>query len=344
MAFVNRLKPFLAPVMYRLFGEQVPEAEVLQPSETEGVLPPVLLPGMLEKVTATDEHSILAYHLTACIETVVTHAPVHRRTYENALVRRSGYSTWRHRERYDADIGWSGLQGAIQTLPEVRYCHNYVSWRYFGHWLTDSIPSALIDPQFGELWMPPNQEWGHAMDYLRILDMPIVDAPLVHAEKLIVYQDFGQGSHKRARYNKIRGLLHAQFSNPSNIECVYLRRGGTGVPRWIADENLLIDELIRRNWLILDIATATVEVLQRALCNASFVVSIDGSHLDHAHLSLRSGAVMLILMPHDRFSSRQLGPCRAHQVVPALVVMDGSQNEGYKVVIDEVLSTLDLAV
>ena len=343
MLFINRLKPIVAPIIYRLMGEKEPESDILQPSETEAVRPPVLLPGMLEKVTGTDEHSVLSFHLTACTETTVTHAPVYRSTYRNAFVRRSGYATWRRRERYDTDIGWSERGEAIQAFRDVRYCHSYVSWRYFGHWLTDSIPSALIDPELGELWMPPGKDWGHAKDYLAVLDIPIIKNPLVFAERLTVYQDFGQGSHKRARYDDIRDRLHSRFGGSSKFECVYLRRGNTGVPRWIANEDRLVEELVRRNWLVLDIASATVEELQRALCNARIVMSIDGSHLDHAHLSLRSGAVMLILMPHDRFSSRQLGPCRAHGVTPALFVMEGSQQEGYIVDTDDVLKTVDMA-
>ena len=123
----------------------------MQGEETEAVQPPVLLPDMLARVTGTDEHSMLVEHLTAGRKTLVSHAPVLRFTYRNALVWRSGFATWRHSERYDRSRRLAELTGPIVEVPTLRYCHNYVTWRYFGHWLTDAIPSALIDRNRGAL-------------------------------------------------------------------------------------------------------------------------------------------------------------------------------------------------
>lgn len=101
---------------------------------------------MLDRVTGTDELSVLADHLAAARETVVTHAPVLRRTYRHALVRRAGFATWRYHERYLRAMCLAELTGPVQRMPELRHCHNYLIWRHFGHWLTDAIPSALIAP------------------------------------------------------------------------------------------------------------------------------------------------------------------------------------------------------
>lgn len=343
MALTVRLNPLRAPVIRRVFGARMPEAYILQPQETEAVRPPAILPGMLDRVIGTDEHSVLADHLITARETIVTHAPVLRRTYRNALVRRSGFATWGYNESYDRHIRAGKSAGPILHVPEMRYCHNYVIWRYFGHWLTDAIPSALIDPGQGELWMPPHADWCHAKKYSDTLDLTIVEAPLVHADQLIVYQDFGQGSHKQARYAAIRSQLHEQFGSGEFSECVYIKRGTDGAQRFIVNERALIDELVARNWVILDVSTTTVEELQRVLCRARVVVSIDGSHLDHAHLSLQAGAVMVVLMPQDRFSTRQIGPIRAHRVSPGLVVLNGTQAQGYQADIEEILRTVDLA-
>jgi capsular polysaccharide biosynthesis protein len=166
---------------------------------------------------------------------------------------------------------------------------------------------------------------------------------LVYADRLITYQDHGQGSHKQARYAQIRDRLHARFGGGDATGCVYLCRGRTGATRLIVNEAALIDDLVARNWQILDIASASVAQLQRALCRARVVVSIDGSHLAHAHLALRPGALMVVLMPHDRFTSIHLGYCRAHGVIPAMVVLLGAQGGGYQVNLDELLRTIDLA-
>ena len=337
-----RLKPLLAPVINRILGPGRPEVEILQTEETEAVRPPAMLPGMLDRVTGTDEHSDLSGHLAATRATMVTHAPVVRTTYLNALVRRSGFATLRLNERHDRHRHLAELVGPIQPVPALLYCHDYWIWHYFGHWMNDAIPLAFIDPDLGALWMPARPDWSHAADYLKALDLSVVAAPVVHAERLITYQDFGQGSHKQARYQTIRDRLHARFGRQTANEYVYLRRGRTGAPRWIANEDALIDALVARNWRSLNVSTASVAELQDALCQAKVVVSIDGSHLSHAHLSLPRGASMVVLMPQDRFTSNHFGRCRAHQVSPGLVVLQGTQALGYHADVDEVLKTVHL--
>ncbi|MDX8346482.1 glycosyltransferase family 61 protein [Cognatiyoonia sp. IB215446] len=326
----------------RLVGGDEPQSEVLQPEERQTVRPPTMLPGMLDRVTDTDEHSILSIHLDVARATEALHAPVLRQVYHNSIVRRSGFATWRHSERYGGAAEFAELTGSIMRVPELRYCHNYVNWRYFGHWLTDAIPSALIEPEQGALWMPPHPCWGHAAAYIEVLNLAPLKASVVHADRLIVYQDYGQGSHKRARYITIRDALHKAFATPDPAECVYIRRGKTGVQRTIASEAAILEELDKRGWKILDVADADVEDLQRAVYGAKVVVSIDGSHLDHAHLSLIPGSVMVVLMPGDRFSTRQVGLCQAHDVSIGFVVLNGNQDDGYLVELDEVLRTVDL--
>ena len=343
MTLLARLNPLIAPVLCRVQRGRGPEAQVIQPAETEAVRPPAMLPGMLDRVTGTDEHSVLAFHLEAVTQTQVTHAPVLRWTYRNALVRRSGFATAWHQERYGKSRNLAELAGPIAQVATLRYCYNYVIWRYFGHWLSDAIPSSLIDSAQGELWMPPQAGSTHAADYLRALDLSVVAAPVVQADELIVYQDFGQGSHQRARNRIIRDRLHARFGGSEANHCLYIRRGTTGAPRSIVNETALLDELHRRNWQIVDVATASTAQLQRAVCRARVVVSMEGSHINHAHTVLRTGAVLVVLTPQDRFGSNQLGFSRAGGVTPGIVVLSGSQAQGYVVNVDEVLRTVDLA-
>ncbi|NBE08653.1 glycosyltransferase 61 family protein [Paragemmobacter ruber] len=339
------LRPNLvvAPFVCRLLGNGQPEAEVLHPEEVEAVTPPAMLEGMLDRVTGTDEHSVLAHHISASVETSVRHVAVLRRVHRNALMSRGGFVTWRHKENYDR--AWRSVDAGapLREVALARYCNSYVSWRYFGHWLTDAIPTSLIEPDLGALWMPAHPAWGHAADYRRALDLPTMTEAWVHAEELVTYQDFGQGTHKQRRFDVIRRKLQARFGTGQAGDLVYLRRGRTGAPRWIRDEDRLVDALVARDWKIVDVGTASVAELQQALCRARVVVSIDGSHLDHAHLCLLPGSTMIVLIPQDRYTARQLGLCRAHKVSPGFVVLPGSAEAGYVADLDEVLQTVDLA-
>jgi hypothetical protein len=345
MAAASRLKPLAAPLLGRLSGHGGPvEEDILQPAEDEAVTPPVLLEGMLDRVTGTDEHSTLDYHLQAATETRVTHAPVVRRVWRDALVRRDGWSVWTTGERYAGIRRAVDLSSSLIDVPVLRYCHSYVSWRYFGHWLTDSIPTALLEPSDGFAWLPSDPGWSHAAPYREALGLPAPGAPIARARRLVTYQDHGQGSLKRARYETLRDRLHQRWRTDGPALSVYLRRGRTGAARLVADEDALVGALVARGWTVVDMASATVDALQSALCRADAVLSLDGSHLTHAQMSLRPGAALVVLLPHDRFTTTHVGLARAHDVSTGLVVMAGGGPDGYRVDMDEVLRTVALTV
>lgn len=337
-----RLKPLSAPFLQRLIGPDHPETDVLQPAETVSVPKTAFIPGMLDRVTAADEYSTLDFHLHTALSTVARHEPVLRRVWRNALVRRRGYATWRRRERYERRVALGELVEPVERLPLVRYCHSWASWRYFGHWLIDSLPTAMIEPDLGALWMPYASGWAHPPQYLDALALPAVPDHTILAQELVTYQDFSQGSHKIARYNRIRDQLQARFGGGPSA-AVYLRRAKTGARRAIANEDALVAALQAQGWLIVDTATASVDALQRALCAASIVVSIDGSHLEHAQLSVLPGRTLVLLVPHDRFTLQHVALAHAHGVKPGFVVLNGSQEAGYIADLDEILRTVDLA-
>jgi len=339
---LDRLKPLVAPVVGRIFQYDGSEMDVLQPEETEAVTPPALLPGMLDRVTGTDEHATLSLMLESARTTVVTHAPVIRRVYRKAIVRRSGFATWSKSERYASELRASELVGPLMHVPVLRCCLNYVSWRYFGHWLMDAVPAALIEPETGMPWLPPESSWGHARDYLNIFDISSLEAPLVHADRLIVYQDFSQGSHKRTRYRRLRDMVHDRFGGADATDRVYIRRGATGARRQITNEPELLEQLAARGWKIIDVATASAEALQRCLCKARCVVGIEGSHLNHAYFSLPAGSSMVILTPGDRFTTTQLGRCNANRISNGMVILNGTEKDGYRIDMDDLWRTIDL--
>ena len=343
MPFTPRFYPLIAPFAAKLLGPAKVEVEELHAAETTPVRPPAMLPGMIDRATDGNEHSPLAQELETALATEVTHAPVIRHRLRDALVRRDGFATPRRLDRYAGRVRAADFTDPLTEVGTLRYCLDPVIRRYFGHWLTDAIPTAHIEPELGSLWMPHNPGWGHAPGYLEALSLAPLTAPLVHAEELILYQDYGQGRHKQARYAAIRQALHSTFGGAGGGDCVYIRRGATGVAREVSGEDALIERLVARGWLVVDVATASVADLQRALCGARVVVSVDGSNIDHAHLSLAPGGVMVVLIPHDRFTVRQLGLSRAHGVSPGVVVMEGAAGGGYRVDLDEVLRTVDLA-
>ncbi len=342
MKHFTRLNPLTAPALRRVLNPRGPEPEVLQPTEVQTVQPPAMLPGMLDRVTGSDEHLPVSYHIAATLQTKVTHAPVLRFTYRNALVRRSGFATAAHQLRFGKSRDLRELLGPVGSIPRVRFCYNSVIQRYFGHWMSDGIPSAYIDPDRGQLWMPHQPTWTHAPKYLSALNLSVEATSVVQADELVVYQDYAQGSHKRARYAAIRDRLHTLFGGGEATDYLYLQRGLTGERRIIANEDAFCAELRRRNWKILDVATASMADMQRALCRARVVVGIEGSQLNHAQASLKPGSVLVVLIPNDRFGSTHPERSRAHDTRCGIVVLPGSKAAGYHVDKDEVFRTIEL--
>lgn len=339
-----RLNPFIAPMIRRISQADGVTVEELQPEETEVLPPAAILPGQIDRVTSTDGLSPLEYHLQSLTATTFRHAPVLRKMAKNAIVAFDGFATARHSRRYSSALFAQVLGQSLASVNRLRYCHEALASRHFGHWLTDAMLESLIDgPELGDLWMPAPRKWHHAAHYQQILDLPSVDADLVFARELIFYQDFGQGSHKRARYAKIRRALHARHGAATGAECVFISRGNTGAARLIRDQARLVDELVRHNWTIVEVSTASVDQLQTALCSARIVVSIDGSHLTHAQLSLTPGSVLIVLVPHDRFTTVHLDYANANRISAGFVVLEGSAGEGYVLNWDEVMRTIDLS-
>lgn len=345
MSPIARLLPFAQPIAHLMLGAiPRPAPSVIARTVVAPVSPPVMLPGQLDRVTGTDEHSTLDFHRDCATEREAEHAPVLRWTIRRALVGRNGFVGSSAKEKYGDGLGQAALRAPLRRVGALRYCHDYVTWRYFGHWLMDAIPKAMIDPDMGELWMPHQPGWTHAPEFLSALGLQPAQDELISADHLYVYQDFAQGPHKSERYGQLRAKLHAAFGSVAGNDRVYLMRGATGSPRLVANEMAFVDRLSMLGWTICDVGSMTARDLHRALHRAKVVVSMEGSHINHAHLALEQGAALIMLVPADRFTTNQIGRCRANGVTPGIVVVKGTARTGYHVDADEVLRTVDLAL
>lgn len=344
MPAFSRLKPIAAPMLKRLLSPQEPDIEVVHPAETQSVQHPRYLQGMLDRVTSTPIPSQLEHHLEVVTAQSYNHAAVLRKTLRNVLVYPAGYAAWRKDAFYSPKRDLSGLKNPIVHVPKLRFCMNSVVWRYFGHWMSDAVPSSLIDPDEGALWIRPDPSWQHAQEYLDIFEISPLEAPLVHAKELVFYQDFGQGSHKRARYAELQNRVRKSLGNPDLSDYVYLRRGATGSRRVIANEDALVEKLTAMGWKIFDIGSASAKEMQQTICKAKVVLGIEGSHINHAQYGLAAKTALVILIPNDRFVTLHLARASAKNIASGFVVLEGTNEAGYLVNVDEVLRTVDLTL
>jgi hypothetical protein len=173
------------------------------------------------------------------------------------------------------------------------------SW--FGHWLMDEIPLHLLAVRYAPAVGHRRTIYDHEPGYLRGLgleDSQRLETAFV--ETLVVVDEFAQNAHKTLRYHHARERLRSGI--PTLLEKrVFLKRGGTGQARRMSNEDALAERLAREGFEVLEIGKATLEDLRKALLTASVVVSVEGSHLDHALYLMPEGAAMIILNPPARF-------------------------------------------
>lgn len=335
----NRLSP------RRGLAEAAVETVVLQPAEVEHIRPLIFLPGQIEKATAAvPGHASLADEVAIARNTKLLHAPVIRHTLEKCLVHPAGVDFRGGSLRKKGVDFRSLVSGNIRRLSDAIYCMSGVSHEYFGHWLQDACAAALLQREGEALLLDVRPDWPHAREYMGALSLEGETSPLQLVERLSVYQDHGQGSHKRRRYADMRRRLDASFGVCSTgAPLVYFRRGGSGAARIVANEAEVIAALVDQGFEVFDLNSASAREIFIRFRDARAVVSMDGSHLNHLYLSLPRDATLLTLVPADRFTMNQVGYAAAAGLRYGFVVVE-PKPEGYFVSTSDLLATLRLAL
>src|SRR5216684_2597555 len=93
------------------------------------------------------------------------------------------------------------------------------------------------------------------------------DAGRATVSNLIIFQDYAQNSLKRKRYEILRERLCGYFP-----ALVYLRRGNTAVSRVISNEDVVIEALRKRGFVVVDVESDPLEKIIDILMAAKIVV------------------------------------------------------------------------
>lgn len=347
--FSARIHPLRA--LLRRLGGATPDmfdvadaVEILTGPEREPRAPVIALPGQFEKATAASPLAgSLSTEMDMLQSPVVQHAPVVRYTFHNCLLREGGVEAPRGRFRVGGPMGFGPVMGAVQHVDTGHFCMTGVSRSYFGHWLQDACSTALLAPAGETVFLDRLEGTTHGPAYLDALALAPEPFPVCHVQTLHLYQDFGQGSSKRARYTEMRRRLAAAFpSERDGAEKLYVRRGVSGQSRLIAHEDALIDRLSQDGFEVLDITEADLATIQQKCRHAQIVVSMEGSHLNHLQLAMPKGGCIIAIMPGDRISALQAGYAQATGLRFGMVMADPGA-DGYSVDISALLDTLDLA-
>jgi Glycosyltransferase 61 len=320
--------------------------DVLCPEENTIIRPAIFLPGQIDRVIdykATDpwSHPTKEIEIAEAISTTATHAPTVAYHIKDAVLFDGSIYAGRFRHSIaDKSLFVSAVHEPYHIKTSA-LASSYFGTKYFGHWLRDDCTKYLLAEEFGLPLCLRAAAFGHQQKYQAYFSQDWTPIDRARIDHLVVFQDFSQNSLKRKRYRVLRERIKARFPGNIRRSHVYLRRGQTGALRIIQNEDEIIDALIKRGFVILDVASDSLDHIIGTLVNANIVVSLEGSHIAHCVFASPENSGLLVLQPPDRFAAMHRGWSECLGIRFGFVV--GAVGDvGYYFTVPEILRTIDL--
>ncbi|RLJ36211.1 uncharacterized protein DUF563 [Litoreibacter meonggei] len=340
-----RLYPFLNKVLFSSRGTRSAKdgalsIEEISPAETSDFPPVLMLDGDWDRITAFQRQTTPELERIRVAGGMRENQATLRYTYRDVL------ATPRGQYMLGKSLNHKGpvpLQ-ALLSGPIPRYSKGYcaqtsVTRDYFGHWLKDGLPSALLRRPDEALYLPVKEGWDHAHAYVRLLGWDPTPGQLAYFEEMSLCVDIGQNASRRARISQIHDHLKQDIA-ASSAPGAFLRRGNTGVARLVVNEDEIAELLAARGFNICH-ASDDLATIRRACAGVPCVVSMEGSHWGNAYFAARRGALHVTFNPCDRFN------CHYADFMPALdqrlaTLVVGQAEGGYYVDPERLLRLIDL--
>jgi hypothetical protein len=276
------------------------KAIVLCPEEEQDVPPVVYLPEHLQRPTRAPHNWTVKDYLARLQKNHIVHAPTLMFPVGAAKIYAGGVWTAKH-ENYPRSLDLSEKKVKIQ-LKQAVITDSDSGLMYFGHWMSDVLPSCLIgSPETPSLTIrkPP---YRHARHYEELFEIVTIYANRGEIENLHLLSDFSQNSFKLKRYLTLRANIEANL-RPAKItyKGVYIARGNAGATRTLLNEREVITHLEKRGFDIIHPEEMTAEQITRRLWGAKFVVAVEGSAYAHAIYSMARDGCFLTLEPPQHF-------------------------------------------
>jgi Glycosyltransferase 61 len=229
-----------------------------------------------------------------------------------------------------------------QRMESATLISNNSGSHYFGNFLWDDMPLAILDQDRDRHIAVVKKSYDHEPGYRELLDVPPVPV-MQHAriDELTIFSDFAQNASKESRLRTLRARLRKHVTAPqSSGPNIFIRRGQTGERRVMANEDEIERYLASQGFTIIDpTVLSTREIAQRSI-EANLVVGVEGSHLAHALYTMADDATFLVLQPPIRFSLVHKEFADRLGMRYSFLVGDPAP-EGFSVKLDELRAILD---
>ena len=315
---------------------------VLQPEETRVERPALYDACELDRVTACQEDTSMSAELER-----LRGGPRHHGATVAHLIP-DVYLLGGHLFRRDVihelsrnPLPW--VSGSIQEeRGEVSLAASRYGIRYFGHWMTDDLPTLKLATDHAPPISPSVALTRHQTEYLALTGLQYEMLPNAYLRQLIVFDDVSQNRLKARRYAALRDQLQsmASVATVTAAPGVVLLRRNTGHQRVLTNEDEVAAALGARGFRALCPEEHSVSEILTACRGARVAVGVEGSHLAHAIYTLAPGGSLVALQPPQRFNNVFKDICDAAGLSYGLTV-GHADGDGFRVDIDALLRLID---
>lgn len=214
---------------------------------------------------------------------------------------------------------------------------------YFGHFLRDDSATVLLAEDFAPAFRPTSRHhagWSHPADYHAMMGIKLMDTGDARIRDAWVFQDIGMTRSRRRRFQTLRRRLH-DLPAARKGHGVFLVRGSSGHQRILRNEDAIAEGLASRGFEIVNPELESAEQIVRKLSGARVTISVEGSGMAHAFLTLADDGALLTIQPPHRFNNIYKEFTDMMGMSYGFVVAEGDQH-GFEADLDEILRTVDL--
>lgn len=277
--------------------------ETIHPAERSDARSVIMLEDDWEAITAIQAETTFEIEQQRVAGGLRDHQATQRYMLRNVLATPRGFYTLGGSfSQYGPPDLRDLLTGQMVTCDRGFFAPSAISMKYFGHWLTDTLPTALLCGEDEALYLPPNPAWPHSTAYLETLGLETISAPLVFFREMSFCIDIGQNTHRQARQRRIRKRITAALGPGNGGAGVFILRGQSGVDRVLVNEAALAARFATRGFKVCASSDPLPKLLA-AVRGAPIVISMEGSHVAHALFAAAPDALLVTLNPTDRFNN-----------------------------------------
>jgi capsular polysaccharide biosynthesis protein len=218
---------------------------------------------------------------------------------------------------------------------------------WFGAYLLDDFPMEMLAPNETRISLEV-LAYRDELAYRQLLEL-VPQPPRIrrgHISQMVYYEDPGINAHKADRYRTLRARIRERkrvSTSSAHGPLIYLKRGRTGDPRMLRNEDEVENLLMRIGFEIVDPSILSVDEIVRRTMDARCVVSVEGSHKSHCIYTLADSGALVVLQPPDRFALPYKDFTDALGMRCGFVV--GVQCEGgFRVVLEELERVLNVVL